>query len=840
MELQFPSVLTLFTFLFMLMLVKSRKRIKGNNSFAKLPPGPWKLPLIGNMHQFIGSLPHHSLRDLAMKHGPLIHLQLGEISTVVVSSPDVAKEVMKTHDLIFAQRPNLTAASIMSYDSTNIAFSPYGYYWRQLRKICISELLSTKRVQSFRSLREEEVSNLIRSISLTTRSPINLSEKIFSLTYSITSRAAFGKKCKDQEEFISILKEVIKLAGGFDIADVFPSLKLLHVVGGVKPKLQRMHKKVDRILENIIKDHRANEKTIKTSKGESGEEDLVDVLLKLQEHGDLEFPMTTDNIKAVILHNLVSPLLSFMELQFPSLLFSFFIFTFMVMKIGKRARAQIPNAKLPPGPWKLPLIGSMHHLVGSLPHHSLRDLAKKHGPLMHLQLGEVSAIIISSPKVAKEVFKTHDLTFADRPVVLAGKILAYDCTNIVFSPYGDYWRQLRKICNMELLSTKRVQSFHSLREEEVSKFIQSISSSIGSLTNLSSKIFSVTNSITARAAFGKKCKDQDVFILMVKEALILAGGFGVADIFPSLKLLHVLSGMRPKLERIHRKIDKILDDIINEHRANKMAKKGTNCESGYEDLVDVLLRLQECGGLEFPLTTNNIKGVILVSAIVISSPRVAKEVMKTHDLNFANRPEVLAVKILAYNCTNMVFSPYGDYWRQLRKICIMELLSVKRVQSFRSVREEEVSNLVQSISSSIGSLINLSTEIFSMTNGITSRAAFGKKCKDQDAFISMIKEAILLAGGFDVADVFPSLKLLHVLSGVKPKLERIHGKMDKILDDIIDEHKVNKTAKKTTNCESGYEDLVDVLLRLQECGGLEFPLTTNNIKAVILFSEYHL
>ena len=114
----------------------------------------------------------------------------------------------------------------------------------------------------------------------------------------------------------------------------------------------------------------------------------------------------------------------------------------------------------------------MHQLVGSLPHRALRDMAKKHGPLMHLWLGEVSAIVVSSPEIAREVMKTHDVIFASRPTgSLAGKILSYDYTGIVAAPYGNYWRQLRKICTLELLSPKRVESYQPIREEELSTAI---------------------------------------------------------------------------------------------------------------------------------------------------------------------------------------------------------------------------------------------------------------------------------------------------------------------------------------------------------------------------------
>ncbi|KAK6266609.1 hypothetical protein QUC31_017447 [Theobroma cacao] len=302
MELQFPSFTTLLlTFLFVFIVVKVLKGSKAKNPEARLPPGPRKLPLIGNMHQLIGSLPHHTLRDLAKKHGPLMHLQLGEVPTIVISSPAIAKEVLKDHATIFAQRPYLLASKIMSYDSTNIVFSPYGNYWRQLRKISTMELLSPSRVQSFRFIREEEVSALIKTISLIEGSPVNLSEKIFSMTYGITSRAAFGKKSKGQEEFIRIMTEAIKLSGGFCLADLYPSNKLLKLISGVRLKLEKLQRASDRILEDIVNEHK--EKTNRTSEtgNQQEEDDLLDVLLKLQQSSDLEIPLTNDKIKAIIL-----------------------------------------------------------------------------------------------------------------------------------------------------------------------------------------------------------------------------------------------------------------------------------------------------------------------------------------------------------------------------------------------------------------------------------------------------------------------------------------------------------------------------------------------------------
>lgn len=152
-----------------------------------------------------------------------MHLKLGQVSTLVVTSPEVAEEFMKTHDLQFANRPQLICVRIFNYDCTNIAFA--GEYWRELRKICVTELLSTKRVQSFRPIREEEVLKFIRDISSNQGSTVNISRKIFSFTYGLTARVAFGKKSKYQEEFISLVEESLKMNSDFNIADVYPSVK---------------------------------------------------------------------------------------------------------------------------------------------------------------------------------------------------------------------------------------------------------------------------------------------------------------------------------------------------------------------------------------------------------------------------------------------------------------------------------------------------------------------------------------------------------------------------------------------------------------------------------------
>ncbi|KAF3451203.1 hypothetical protein FNV43_RR07296 [Rhamnella rubrinervis] len=211
----------------------------------------------------------------------------------------MAREITKTHDLSFAHRPQLLSSEVLTYGGKDIAFTPYGEYWRQMRKLCTVELLSTKRVRSFSSIREEEVWKLIVSIRSSAGS-INLTEKVFSLTSSITCRAAFANKFRDRDAFVSLVEEAISLMGGFDLADLFPSNKFLQMTSRMRARLEKIQCMIDGILENVILEHK-EDRIVAKDNGEDLEEDLVDVLLRLQQSGSLNVSITTDNIKAVIL-----------------------------------------------------------------------------------------------------------------------------------------------------------------------------------------------------------------------------------------------------------------------------------------------------------------------------------------------------------------------------------------------------------------------------------------------------------------------------------------------------------------------------------------------------------
>nr|UXF47972.1 cytochrome P450 CYP726-1a [Euphorbia poissonii] len=255
------------------------------------------IPLLLSLPFFIVFIVFRMLKkqnqDTVPPPGPLKFPILGEVPVIVISSAEAAKEVMKTQGEVFAERPLVLDAQIVLYNRMDILFGSYGDHWRQMRKIWILHFLSAKRVQSFRSIREEQVSNAIAFLRSKGGSPVNLTKVIFELTSSIMITTAVGKNCKQKERLLSISGGVNEAATSFGVADAFPSCKLLHYIAGVKSKPKKLHEEVDRILEEIINEHKSNRN--------SEADNLLDVLLDLQKTGNLHVPLTNESIKAAIL-----------------------------------------------------------------------------------------------------------------------------------------------------------------------------------------------------------------------------------------------------------------------------------------------------------------------------------------------------------------------------------------------------------------------------------------------------------------------------------------------------------------------------------------------------------
>ncbi|CAL5023576.1 unnamed protein product [Urochloa decumbens] len=300
---QLTYYLYLFSALILpLLLLKFKNR---DDKVLRLPPGPWRLPVIGSLHHLLrNSLPHRAMADIARcLDAPLIYLKLGEVPVVVASSAAAAREVMKTHDVTFATRPWTPTMKVFMVDGEGLVFARYGALWRQLRKISILELLSARRVASFRGVREEEAGRLVASVAAAPPGEaVNVSERIAVLITDTAVRSMIGDRFERREEFLESLAEGIKIASGFNLGDLFPSSRLARLVGGTERRASEHHRRNFELMEYAIKQHEQRRAAMAAAQdGAVEEEDLVDVLLRIQREGGLEVPLTMGMIKAVIL-----------------------------------------------------------------------------------------------------------------------------------------------------------------------------------------------------------------------------------------------------------------------------------------------------------------------------------------------------------------------------------------------------------------------------------------------------------------------------------------------------------------------------------------------------------
>ncbi|PON53795.1 Cytochrome P450, E-class, group I [Parasponia andersonii] len=148
----FFTLTTIFVFIwYAWMYIKAK-----NHRTTPLPAGPRGLPLVGNLLGLDPEL-YCYFAGLAHVYGPIFKLQLGSKLRIVVTSPPLGREVLKEKGVVFANRDVLDAIRNCIYGVNDVAWTPYGPEWWMLRKVCVSKMLSNTTLDSFYSLRRQEV-----------------------------------------------------------------------------------------------------------------------------------------------------------------------------------------------------------------------------------------------------------------------------------------------------------------------------------------------------------------------------------------------------------------------------------------------------------------------------------------------------------------------------------------------------------------------------------------------------------------------------------------------------------------------------------------------------------
>lgn len=270
----------------------------------RLPPGPLALPIIGHLHLFLfHSKPHLLYQRFSCRYGPLMHFFFGSAPCVVVTSPEMAKEVLQNQDAVFSNRPRRVINEITTYGFSDVVYAPYGAKWRFLRKLFMTELHRERTL----FLMKEERNRLLLSLleKAKTGEAVQVKTELLRLTGDILSRMIMGIRCSgNEDEAIRVkksLQEIISYAAKFNVADFFWFCKKLD--------FQRLSKKAkaaldrcDSMLERVIREHEeARKKGAGEAKGEV--KDMIDMFLDTIEDENAAMRLTRMNMKALTLVN---------------------------------------------------------------------------------------------------------------------------------------------------------------------------------------------------------------------------------------------------------------------------------------------------------------------------------------------------------------------------------------------------------------------------------------------------------------------------------------------------------------------------------------------------------
>ncbi|XP_077212172.1 cytochrome P450 93A3-like [Tasmannia lanceolata] len=270
---------------------------------VRLPPSPMALPILGHLH-LLGPLPHQAFHKLSKRYGPLISLRLGSVPCIVASSPQTAKEFLKTHELAFSSRPQNIAVGHLTYGTCGFAFAPYGPYWKFMKKLCVSELLGGRTIDQFEPVRREEMRSFVKLLlekSKAQETGVNLSRELSNLTNNVVSRMAMSKRSSrtegEADEVRVVVQAVANLVGTFNLGDYLGFFRKFDVQGFGK-RIKDVHKRFDVIMERIIKEH---EEERKKEKGGNGVKDFLDTLLDISEDDNAEIRLRREDIKGFIM-----------------------------------------------------------------------------------------------------------------------------------------------------------------------------------------------------------------------------------------------------------------------------------------------------------------------------------------------------------------------------------------------------------------------------------------------------------------------------------------------------------------------------------------------------------
>ncbi|KAK9666567.1 hypothetical protein RND81_14G194400 [Saponaria officinalis] len=254
----------------------------------KLPPGPKQIPIFGNIFN-LGEKPHRSFTSLAKIYGPIILLKLGSVTTIVVSSSDVAREMFLKNDHVLSNRTIPNSVKAGNHDKLSMSWLPVSQKWRHLRKIAAIQLFSTQRLDASQSLRQAKVKQLLEYVQecCNLGIPVDIGRATFTTTLSLLSNTFFSKELahyssNKSQEFKKLMWDIMEEIGRPNYVDYFPILGFMDPFS-IPRRLANYFDKLIGVFQEII----GERLLLKKSWGTETSNDVLSTLLNLYEQNEL-------------------------------------------------------------------------------------------------------------------------------------------------------------------------------------------------------------------------------------------------------------------------------------------------------------------------------------------------------------------------------------------------------------------------------------------------------------------------------------------------------------------------------------------------------------------------
>ncbi|KAL9242861.1 hypothetical protein vseg_016819 [Gypsophila vaccaria] len=256
-----------------------------------LPPGPRPLPIFGSLFS-LGNQPHITFAELSKTYGPLMMLRLGRVPTVIISSTNMAREALQKNDISFSTRNVVDAVCAHQHNENSVAWLPLGPGWRNLRKICNSQVFSTIRLDASQSLRRNKVKHLLSYVEKCSKAgeAVDFNQAAFTTTLNLLSSTFFSMDMGDPtsefaRQFRVTIRGIMEETGKSNIADYFPILKIIDPQGIRKRTEYHFGKMLD-LFNNMIEQRLKGQRP----SGETHDNDVLDALLGIDHEKAEEIP----------------------------------------------------------------------------------------------------------------------------------------------------------------------------------------------------------------------------------------------------------------------------------------------------------------------------------------------------------------------------------------------------------------------------------------------------------------------------------------------------------------------------------------------------------------------